>query len=37
VLAEFGDDDMTVLLAAPTGPTRRLRLGDLLPQAFRLR
>jgi cytidine deaminase len=37
VLAELGGDDTVVLLASPTGDARELRLGDLLPQAFRLR
>jgi len=37
VLAELGGDDLIVLLGSPTGAARRLRLGDLLPQAFRLR
>ena len=41
VLAEFGADDMAVLLAPPTGAkaaaTVELALGDLLPRAFRLR
>lgn len=37
VLAEFGGDDLPVLLAAPTGAVLERRLGDLLPEAFRLR
>ena len=37
VLAEFGGDDLPVLLAGPTGPAQEQTLGALLPQAFRLR
>jgi cytidine deaminase len=37
VIAELAGDDAPILLAAPTGPAREERLGDLLPQAFRLR
>ena len=36
VLAEFGDDDLPVLLASPTGPADETSLGALLPRAFRL-
>jgi len=37
VLAEFGGDDLPLLLAGPTGAAQEQRLGALLPQAFRLR
>lgn len=36
VLAEFGADDMAVLLASPAGPPEETNLGALLPRAFRL-
>ena len=36
VLAEFGGDDLVVMLASPTGPADETRLGALLPRAFRL-
>jgi cytidine deaminase len=38
VLAEFGDEDLPVLLAPPRAalPIERWRLGALLPRAFRL-
>jgi len=36
VLAEFGDDEMPVLLAGPTGAAEQETLGALLPRAFRL-
>jgi cytidine deaminase len=36
VLAEFGADDLPVLLAGPTGAALEQALGALLPQAFRL-
>jgi cytidine deaminase len=36
VLAEFGGDELTVLLAPPSGPTDQTTLGALLPRAFRL-
>ena len=36
VLAEFGGDDLVVLLASPTGPADETQLGALLPRAFRL-
>lgn len=35
VLAEFGSDDLLVLLALPQGDATEQRLGALLPQAFR--
>jgi cytidine deaminase len=34
--AEFADPEMPILLATPEGRERRVRLGDLLPQGFRL-
>jgi cytidine deaminase len=36
VLAELGADDTLVLLAGLTGPPLERRLGDLLPESFRL-
>ena len=36
VLAELGGPDTQVLLAGPTGAATRLRLGALLPRAFKL-
>jgi len=36
VLAEFGDDDLPVLLASAAGPADETSLGALLPRAFRL-
>lgn len=36
VLLEFADAATPILLAAPTGRPRSRRLGNLLPQAFRL-
>ena len=36
VLAEFANDDALVLLAGPTGSPVERRLGELLPDAFRL-
>jgi len=33
-LAEFGDPDVPVILAGPTGERARLTLADLLPGAF---
>lgn len=36
VLAELGDDDLLILLAPPSGPAETRRLGDLLPESFRL-
>jgi len=36
VLAELGDDDLLILLAPPSGPAEARRLGDLLPESFRL-
>jgi cytidine deaminase len=36
VLAEFGADDLPVLLASPTGQVEETHLGALLPRAFRL-
>ena len=36
VLAEFGADDMLVLLASTTGAASVRRLGELLPLSFRL-
>ena len=35
-LAEFGDEDLPILLAAPDGRRRETRLGALLPDPFRL-
>jgi cytidine deaminase len=35
-LAEFGDEDLPILLAAPDGRRRETRLGHLLPDPFRL-
>jgi cytidine deaminase len=37
VLAEFGEDQLRVLMAGPTGKAQEQTLGALLPQAFRLR
>ncbi|MFS8542754.1 MAG: Mur ligase domain-containing protein [Limnochordales bacterium] len=34
--AEFAGPDLPMLLATPDGKERRVRLGDLLPQAFDL-
>lgn len=34
--AEFAEPDLPMLLATPDGKERRVRLGDLLPQAFDL-
>lgn len=36
VLAEFGGDDLLVVLASPTGAATDRRLGALLPESFRL-
>jgi len=36
VLAEFGGDDLPLLLAGPTGAAEQETLGQLLPRAFRL-
>jgi cytidine deaminase len=35
-MAEFGDDNMTVVTATPSGRYRCFTLGQLLPDAFRL-
>lgn len=35
-LAEFGNDDLQIILARPNGCHRKTRLGDLLPLPFRL-
>lgn len=35
VLAEFADDDMEVICTNKSGQYRKLRLGDILPNAFR--
>ena len=35
VLAEFGADDLPVLLASPAGPVEQTHLGALLPRSFR--
>jgi len=37
VLAEFGDDELPIWLAAPTGRATKKRLGDFLPEAFRFK
>jgi cytidine deaminase len=37
VLAEFGDEQMLVVLAPPAGTATDRRLGALLPESFELR